>query len=74
KDAMIKNKAVYLGAVGGAAALISKHITEAEIIAYPELGPEAIRRLKVESLPLFVINDIYGGDLYQDGVKKYKQE
>ncbi|MFW6022476.1 MAG: Fe-S-containing hydro-lyase [Halanaerobiaceae bacterium] len=72
KDAMVKYRGVYFAAVGGAAALISKSIKKVEVIAYPELGPEAIRKLVVESLPVIVINDIYGNDLYNDGVKKYK--
>jgi fumarate hydratase subunit beta len=72
KDAMVKYKAVYLGAIGGAGALISKSIKRAEIIAYEELGAEALRRLEVEDFPVTVINDIYGGDLYQEGRAKYQ--
>lgn len=72
KNSLKKYKAVYLAAVGGAGALISQSIIEAEIIAYPELGPEAIRRLKVENFPCIVINDMYGGDLYDEGKQKYK--
>jgi fumarate hydratase subunit beta len=72
KDSLKKYKAVYLAAVGGAGALISKSIEEAEVIAYPELGPEAIRRVKVKEFPCIVINDMYGGDLYQEGKKQYK--
>ncbi|MBW2038954.1 MAG: Fe-S-containing hydro-lyase [Deltaproteobacteria bacterium] len=71
KDAMVKYKAVYLGATGGAGALISKSIKKAEIIAYEDLGPEAIRRLEVEDFPVMVINDTYGKDLYEEGVNKY---
>lgn len=71
KRAMIKYKAVYFGATGGAAALLAKHIKSAEIIAYPELGPEAIRRLTVENFPVVVINDLYGGDLYLEGRSEY---
>jgi len=67
KDAMKKYKAVYFAAIGGAGALISKSIKKAEVIAYEELGAEAIRRLEVEDFPVTVINDIYGGDLYQEG-------
>ena len=74
KDAMKKYKAVYLAAIGGAGALISKSIKKAEVIAYEELGAEAIRRLEVEDLPVTVINDIYGGDLYQEGKAKYRIE
>lgn len=72
KESLKTYKAVYLAAVGGAGALISKSIVEAEVIAYPELGPEAIRRVKVENFPCIVINDMYGGDLYQEGKKKYQ--
>lgn len=72
KDAMVKHKAVYLGAIGGAGALISKSIKKAEVVAYEDLGPEAIYRLEVEDFPVTVINDIYGGDLYQQGKAKYQ--
>jgi len=74
KDAMKQYKAVYMGAIGGAGALISKSIKKAEVIAYEELGAEAIRRLDVEDFPVTVINDIYGGDLYQEGKAKYRIE
>lgn len=69
--AIVKNKAVYLGATGGAGALISQCIKEARVIAYEDLGPEAIRRLVVEDLPTVVINDCLGQDLYEEGVRKY---
>jgi fumarate hydratase subunit beta len=72
KDAMVKHKAVYLGAIGGAGAIISKSIKKAEIVAYEELGAEALRRLEVEDFPVTVINDIYGGDLYEEGKAKYQ--
>ena len=71
REAMQKYKAVYFAAIGGAGALISKRIISAEVIAYPELGAEAIRRLKVKDFPVIVANDIYGGDLYAEGVKAY---
>jgi len=74
KDAMKKYKAVYLAAIGGAGALIAKSIKKSEVIAYEELGAEAIRRLDVEDFPVTVVNDIYGGDLYQEGKAKYKIE
>ncbi len=74
KDAMRKYKAVYLGATGGAAALLAKSIKKAEVIAYEDLGPEAIRRLEVEDFPVTVINDIYGGDLYEEGAAKYRRQ
>ncbi|MFH1382420.1 MAG: Fe-S-containing hydro-lyase [Chloroflexota bacterium] len=72
KDAIIKYGAVYLAAIGGAGALISKSIKKSEVIAYPELGAEAVLRLEVEDFPATVINDIYGGDLYQEGKEKYQ--
>lgn len=71
KDAIKKYKAVYFAAIGGAGALISKSIKKAEVIAYEDLGAEAIRRLEVENFPATVINDIYGGDLYEQGKAKY---
>ncbi|RKX83408.1 MAG: Fe-S-containing hydro-lyase [Spirochaetes bacterium] len=64
-EAIKKYCAVYLGATGGAAALISESIVEAEVIAFSELGTEAMRRLKVKDMPLIVINDCYGNDLYR---------
>jgi len=72
KDAIQKYKAIYFAAIGGAGALISKSIKKAEVIAYEDLGAEAIRRLEVESFPVTVINDIYGGDLYEQGKAKYQ--
>ena len=72
KDAMKQYKAVYFAAIGGAGALISKTIKKSEIIAYDDLGAEAIRRLEVRDFPATVINDIYGGDLYQEGKNKYR--
>lgn len=73
KEALKKYKAVYLAAVGGAGALISKSIVGAEVIAYPELGPEAIRKVEVKDFPCIVINDMYGGDLYEEGKKQYQK-
>jgi len=72
KEAMKKYKAVYLAAIGGAGALISKSIKKSEVIAYGELGAEAVLRMEVEDFPAIVINDIYGGDLYEEGKAKYK--
>ena len=72
KDACEKYKAVYFGATGGAGALIAKAIKSAEVIAYPELGPEAIRKLEVEEFPVTVINDTHGNDLYEMGRAKYE--
>jgi len=73
KEAMKKHKAVYFAAVGGAGAKISECISEAEVVAYEDLGPEAIRRLTVVDFPVVVINDTHGRDLYQEGVDKYVQ-
>jgi fumarate hydratase subunit beta len=72
KDAMIKYKAVYFAAIGGAGALIAKGIKKADVIAYDELGAEAVRKLEVEDFPVTVINDIYGKDLYEEGKAKYR--
>jgi len=72
KDAMRKYKAVYFATIGGAGALISQSIKKAEVIAYEDLGAEAIRRLEVENFPATVINDINGGDLYEQGKAKYQ--
>ena len=72
-EAMKKYKAVYLAAVGGAAALIAKTIKKAEIIAYEDLGPEAMRRLEVVDFPAIVVNDIYGNDLFKIGIERYKK-
>ncbi len=73
-DAMKQYKAVYFGATGGAGALIAKRIKKAEIVAYPDLGPEAIRRLEVEDFPVTVVNDTKGNDLYVEGIKQYAQQ
>jgi fumarate hydratase subunit beta len=71
KDAMRSHTAVYFAAIGGAGALMAKSILSAEVIAYPELGPEAIRRLEVHNFPVIVANDAHGGDLYEEGAKAY---
>ena len=70
-DAIKEHGAVYFGATGGAGALLARCVKECEIVAYEDLGPEAIRRLVVEDLPVIVINDCHGGDLYAEGVKAY---
>jgi fumarate hydratase subunit beta len=71
KEALKRNKALYLGATGGAGALLSKRIVAAKVVAYDDLGPEAIRELEVKDFPVVVINDMYGGDLYVEGRKQY---
>jgi fumarate hydratase subunit beta len=72
-DAMKKYKAVYMAAVGGAAALIARRIKKSEIIAYEDLGTEAIRRLEVKDFPAIVVNDIWGNDLYVEGIRRYER-
>ncbi|MBN2279748.1 MAG: Fe-S-containing hydro-lyase [Candidatus Marinimicrobia bacterium] len=72
-DSMIENKAVYLVSIGGAAVVTAQSIQAAKVIAYEDLGPEALQELEVENLPVFVANDIQGRDLFQEGVEKYKK-
>lgn len=74
KDAMKKYKAVYFAATGGAAALISQRIKKAKVIAYDDLGAEALQELQVEDFPVIVVNDMYGGDAYEDGKKQYARK
>ncbi len=71
-EAMVRYKGVYMAAIGGAGALIAKAIKAARVVAYEELGPEAIRELRVESLPAIVVNDTLGNDLYVEGQEKYR--
>lgn len=71
-DACVKSKAIYFGATGGAGALLARQIKSSEVVAYPELGPEAVRRLEVVDFPLTVINDTFGDDLYKIGRAKYE--
>jgi fumarate hydratase subunit beta len=71
KDAMKKYKAVYFAATGGAAALIAQRIKKARGIAYEDLGAEALQELQVEDFPVIVVNDMYGGDAYEEGKKRY---
>ncbi len=72
KDAIKKYKAVYFAAIGGAGALIAKSIKKSEIVAYKDLGAEAVLRLEVEDFPVTVIDDIFGQDLYEEGKAKYR--
>ena len=72
REALQKHGAVYLGAVGGAGALLSKSIIKSEIMVYDDLGPEAVLRLEVKDFPATVINDSYGGDLYTEGRNRYR--
>jgi fumarate hydratase subunit beta len=71
KNAMVKHKAIYFAAIGGAGALMAQAIKKAELVAYEDLGPEAIRRLEVEEFPVIVVNDVQGNDLYEEGIKKF---
>ncbi len=73
KDALKQYNAVYFGATGGAGALLSKSVISSEVVAYEELGPEAVVKLGVVDMPLFVINDVYGNDLYESGAERYKR-
>lgn len=74
KEAIKKHGAAYLAATGGAAALLADRIKAAKVVAYGDLGPEAIRELTVEDFPAVVVNDAAGGDAYVDGAKKYNRE
>jgi fumarate hydratase subunit beta len=71
KEALKKHKSIYFGAIGGAGAYLARQIRSAHVVAYEDLGPEAIRKLEVEDFPAVVIHDIFGGDLYADGQKKF---
>lgn len=72
-DSIIKNNAVYFAAIGGAGALLAEAIKEAEVIAFPDLGAEAIYKLRVENFPVTVVIDNEGNDLYKIGKEKYKK-
>jgi fumarate hydratase subunit beta len=71
---MQKHKAVYFIATGGAGALLAQSIKKATVIAYEDLGPEAVRMLTVDNFPAIVANDIYGNDLFEQGKAKYRKE
>lgn len=73
-DAIIRNGAVYFAAVGGAGAVLSKSILASEVIAYEDLGTEAIRRLTIENFPVIVVIDSQGNNLYETAVKEYCKE
>lgn len=72
-DAIVRNGAVYFAAVGGAGAILSKCITSAEVIAYDDLGTEAVRRLTVENFPAIVVIDSEGNDLYKTAAENYRK-
>ncbi len=71
-ESIVENKAVYFAAIGGAGALLAEAIKEAEVLAFPELGPEAIYKLRIEDFPVTVIIDSEGNDLYKTGKEQYK--
>ena len=73
-DAIVRNGSIYFAAVGGAGALLSQRIKNAEVIAYEDLGTEAIRRLEVEDFPVIVVVDTEGNNLYETAIEKYKKE
>ena len=73
KDAIVRNGAVYFAAIGGAGALLSKCIEQSEVIAYDDLGAEAIRKLEVRDFPVVVVIDSQGNDLYETAVEKYRK-
>lgn len=73
KEAMRKHKAIYFAATGGAGALLGKRVKKAELVAYEDLGPEAVQRLEVEDFPVIVVNDVAGNDLYVEGEKRYRR-
>ena len=72
-DAIVRNGAVYFAAVGGAGAILSKCIKESEVIAYDDLGTEAIRKLTIENMPMIVVIDSEGNNLYETAVKEYQR-
>src|SRR5574341_577548 len=74
RQAIVTYCAAYFVIVGGAGALIAQRIKKAEVVAYPDLGPEAIYRLEVEDLPMIVANDAHGGDLYEISQARYRRE
>jgi fumarate hydratase subunit beta len=74
REAMQKYKAIYLIATGGAGALLAQSIKKVTVVAYEDLGPEAVRMLTVDNFPAIVANDIYGNDLFEQGRAKYRKE
>ena len=72
-DAVVRNGCVYLAAIGGAGALLSKCIKSSEVVAYEDLGTEAIRKLQVENLPVIVVIDSEGNNLYETAIREYKK-
>jgi len=73
RAAIVACRAVYLGAIEGTAALLGERVKEAAVVAFADLGPEAIYRLVVERFPVIVVNDVYGGDAYDEGRARYQR-
>ena len=73
RDSMKRYKAIYFGAMGGVAALLAGCVRKAEVVAYADLGPEAMMHLEVVKFPLVVVNDVRGGDLYEDAAARYRR-
>ncbi len=73
REALRRHRAVYFGAVEGTAALLGERVRQAEVAAFPDLGPEAIYRLVVDRFPVVVVNDVQGGDLYEEGQARYRR-
>ena len=73
-DAVVRNQGIYFAAVGGAGALLSKRIRSSEVIAYEDLGTEAVRKLEVENFPVIVVADRYGNNLYETAIREYRKE
>lgn len=73
REAMLRHGCVYFGAVEGTAALLARQVRSAELVAYPDLGAEAVRRLEVVEFPVVVVNDLHGGDLYDEGPRRWRR-
>jgi fumarate hydratase subunit beta len=71
RDALVEHRAVYLGAIGGAGVVLSRFVRRLDVVAYDDLGTEAIRRLEVDGFPAIVVNDCHGRDLYEEGRTAY---
>ncbi len=74
RDAIIQHRAVYFAAIGGIGALLSQKIQKSEVVAFADLGPEAVLKLDVRDFPVTVINDVHGGDLYSEQREKYRSK
>ena len=72
KESMLRHRCVYFGAVEGTAALLARRVRASEIVAYEDLGTEAVRRLEVADFPVVLVNDLHGGDLYEEGPRRWR--